>query len=219
MDSQAITDALSGALSGRRLLTHPFYQRWEAGTLADGELASYAEQYRHLERQLPETLRMIAAALPPGAARSLVESNLEDELGAPAPHVALFEGFARAAGASSDAAPTPATAALLDLVRRAAADDPIGALAMVAAYEVQAADIARSKADGLRRHYAMDAAGTEFWDVHGTQETAHADWSVEALASLGADPRHVEDAARQSAQGWWEFLGERESLAPAGTAC
>ena len=35
---------------GRRLVrspppsTHPFYRRWEDGTLADGELAAYAEQ-------------------------------------------------------------------------------------------------------------------------------------------------------------------------------
>jgi pyrroloquinoline quinone (PQQ) biosynthesis protein C len=183
--------------------------------LADGELAAYAEQYRSLERELPVTLAAIAAQLPEGEARTLVEANLADELGVPAPHVELFESFAQAAGAAPDVAPSGATAALLASVRAAASSDPVAALAMVAAYEVQAADIAASKADGLRRHYGMDATGTRFWDVHTTQETEHADWSATALAALDADPAVINAAAKVAADGWWSFLNEREALAPA----
>jgi pyrroloquinoline-quinone synthase len=219
MHSEPIHDALVDALAGRQLLTHPFYRRWEAGTLADGELAAYAEQYRYLEQALPATLGAIAAALPDGVARTLVETNLADELGSPAPHVELFESFAQAAGAGAGVGATPATAALVEAVRTAVATDPVAALAMVAAYEVQAADIAASKADGLRRHYGMDAEGTRFWDIHTTQEAAHADWSIDALANLGADPAVVRAAAKVAADGWWEFLSEREALAPSGAAC
>jgi pyrroloquinoline quinone (PQQ) biosynthesis protein C len=104
-------------------------------------------------------------------------------------------------------------------VRSAAASDPIVALAMVAAYEVQAADIAASKAEGLRRHYGMDEGGTQFWDVHSVQEAAHADWSIDALAALQADPTVVGTAARVAADAWWDFLSEREELAPTGIAC
>ncbi len=219
MHIERIREALADALAGRQLLTHPFYRRWEAGTLAEGELGAYAEQYRLIERALPTTLRDIATGLSEGPARTLVESNLADELGVPAPHVMLFESFAEAAGAASDADPMPATAALLAAVRQASSSDPVAALAMVAAYEVQAADIAVSKADGLRRHYGIDAEGTRFWDVHTTQEAAHADWSIEALADLGADPAAVRAAAHVAADAWWDFLSEREALAPAGAAC
>jgi pyrroloquinoline-quinone synthase len=219
MHTQRIHEVLAEAIVGRHLLSHPFYRRWEAGTLSEGELAAYAEQYRHIERELPVTLRAIADALPAGRARALVEANLADELGSPEPHVQLFESFATAAGAAPDAAATPSTAALLALVRTAAATDPALALAMVAAYEVQAADIGRSKADGLRRHYGMDEEGTRFWDVHSTQEVEHADWSMEALAELGADPDIVQAAATVSADSWWLFLSEREELAPAGASC
>src|ERR1700722_11629215 len=45
MHTEQIRDALADALAGRQLLAHPFYRRWEAGTLVDGELAAYAEQY------------------------------------------------------------------------------------------------------------------------------------------------------------------------------
>jgi pyrroloquinoline quinone (PQQ) biosynthesis protein C len=219
MHTQPIREALADALAGRQLLTHPFYQRWEAGTLGEGELAAYAEQYRLIERELPVTLTAIAAGLSEGQARTLVESNLTDELSTPVPHTELFESFAQAAGAASDVEPSIATSALLAAVRQAAMVDPVAALAMVAAYEVQAADIAASKAEGLRRHYGMDAQGTRFWDVHTSQEVAHADWSIEALASLEADPALVRSAAQVAADAWWEFLGEREALAPADARC
>jgi pyrroloquinoline-quinone synthase len=215
MTTERIHEALSLALDGRHLLTHSFYRRWEAGTLADGELAAYAEQYRLIERELPVTLAAIVSQLPEGHAHDMVAANLADELGSPAPHAELFESFAQAAGASTDVAPSQATAALLSAVRAAAAANPVAALAMVAAYEVQAADIAASKADGLRRHYGMDAQGTRFWDIHTAQEVAHADWSVAALSDLSADPEVVGAAARVAADAWWSFLDEREALAPA----
>jgi pyrroloquinoline quinone (PQQ) biosynthesis protein C len=219
MHTERIQEVLADALVGRHLLTHPFYRRWEEGTLAEGELAAYAEQYGLIERELPTTLAAIARQLPPGRARRLVEANLADELGVPAPHVELFESFARAAGAACEVAPTGATAALLDAVRTASLSDPVAALSMVAAYEVQAADIAASKADGLRRHYGMDAEGTRFWDVHTTQEANHAHWSAEALEELAADPSVVLAAAQVAAEAWWSFLSERDELAPAGAAC
>ncbi|MFZ0249642.1 MAG: iron-containing redox enzyme family protein [Acidimicrobiales bacterium] len=219
MHTQPMHEVLAEAIVGRHLLTHPFYRRWEAGALTEGELAAYAEQYRHIERELPVTLAAIAAALPPGQASALVEANLADELGSPEPHTELFESFAWAAGAVAGAPATPSTAALLSVVRTTAANDPVAALAMVAAYEVQAADIAASKGDGLRRHYGFDGEGTRFWDVHRTQEVEHAGWSIEALAALEADPDVVQAAATVSADSWWLFLSEREELAPAGAHC
>jgi hypothetical protein len=87
------------------------------------------------------------------------------------------------------------------------ATDPVAALAMVAAYEVQAADIAASKADGLRRHYGMDADGTRFWDVHTTLELAHADWSTEALSALRPiRPWCHGQRAGWRPTAWWRFL-------------
>src|ERR1700728_1517364 len=107
MHTQPMHEVLAEAIVGRHLLTHPFYRRWEAGTLAEGELAAYAEQSRHIERELPVTLAAIADALPEGRARKLVEANLADELGSPEPHVELFEAFALAAGGAPGAAARP----------------------------------------------------------------------------------------------------------------
>jgi pyrroloquinoline quinone (PQQ) biosynthesis protein C len=208
---------VSRALVGRRLLDHPFYRRWERGALQDGELARYAEQYVHVERCLPEVLEAIARRLPPGRARSRVEATLAEELGDPDAHVDLFAAFGRAVGAG-EVPPTPAAADLVALHRSSAERDPHEALAVLAAYETQAAEIAWSKADGLRRHYGLGPADTAFWDLHAVREGDHARWTLEALGD--ADDGGLQSACRSAADAWWTFLDEREEhgrLIAAGT--
>ena len=46
--------------------------------------------------------------------------------------------------------------------------------------------------------------------MHSDLEADHASWSIDALASLGADVDAVYDAAHASALAWWSFLDERE---------
>ncbi len=87
----------------------------------------------------------------------------------------------------------------------------MAALAGLAAYESQAADIAASKGDGLRRWYGIDAAGTRFWDVHAAMDADHGDWAVDALVLLGADADEVLEGARRAADAWWALLDEREA--------
>jgi pyrroloquinoline quinone (PQQ) biosynthesis protein C len=209
---------LDDILRSRRLLAHPFYRRWEAGTLGRGELASYAAQYRHFEAALPVVLERIADALPAGRARQLVEANLDDERAVPAPHLELFDTFAGAVGATVTGM-TPATDALVGIYMTLADASPVAALSAVAAYEVQAPSIAASKADGLRTRYGLDADGTRFWDVHAGVDEAHGAWMLEALGAVAAGPDEVTAAATAAADAWWAFLDEREAAAPVTVAC
>ena len=203
---------LTAALADRQLLQHPFYRRWEGGTLEFGELGAYASQYRHFEAALPGLLRTLLTRLDPGSAADLVQRNLTDEELNPEPHVVLFEGFATAVDA--DHAPASrATAQLLSTYRTIVESSPSEGLAAVVAYEMQAPLIAASKADGLRRNYGIDADGTRFWDLHATMDTDHARWGIEALAAMETSPSRVVGAARSAADVWWEFLDEREAAA------
>jgi pyrroloquinoline quinone (PQQ) biosynthesis protein C len=220
--SCASAPAVTRALDGRLLLTHPFYRRWEEGRLGEGELADYAVHYRAFEAALPAVLTAVAAQLrttPDGvtadtsAAATLVEGNLADELGAPEPHLALFDRFAQAVGADATARPGPAADALVRTYLDLAGEGPVAALAGLAAYETQASAIAGSKADGLRRWYGTPPAGTEFWDVHARMDADHGEWAVAALDLLAADAAEVEAAARRGADAWWALLDEREAAA------
>jgi pyrroloquinoline quinone (PQQ) biosynthesis protein C len=204
------TGLISEGIGGKRLLDHPFYRRWEAGTLAGGELARYAEQYRHIEATLPGVLSRVASCLPEGPAREAVTANLSDELSNPAPHLELFEAFAAAAGAHQDVPPTPATQFLIALQLSSAATGPVRALGVLAAYETQAAAVAASKAAGLRCHYGIDGPGAAFWDVHADLEADHGDWSANALAAIAGNPAQVTTAVAAGACAWWQFLDERD---------
>jgi pyrroloquinoline-quinone synthase len=206
---------ITETLEDRRLLEHPFYRRWEAGELAPGELAAYAAEYRHFESLLPEVLETIVAGIDDPDARALVQANLDDERGVPAPHLELFDTFAEAVGADTGAAPAPASARLVERYRDAAASGSAVGLAALVAYEIQAPAIATSKGDGLRAHYGLGPSATAFWDVHGAMDADHASWALDALAEVSAgtpDPV-VGDAVRSAADAWWAFLDEREALA------
>jgi pyrroloquinoline-quinone synthase len=206
---------LSDVLADRRLLDHPFYRRWERGEVTITELAAYAGQYRHFEAYLPRFLESLTAGLPEGPARELVAANLADEKGDPIPHLELFERFAGAVGAHSDD-PSPATSALLATYRELLAEAPLAALAGFVAYESQASDVARTKADGLRRHHGLDDHAVSFWQHHADVDARHAAWAWSALAELTDAPGSVAPAARRGADAWWALLDEREALAEAG---
>lgn len=199
------------AIAGRRLLDHPFYRAWEHGDLTGADLAGYAEQYRHFERALPEVLQAVADQLPPGNARRLVTENLADEQGRPKPHVELFEQFASTVGAGTDATAGPAAAQLVGLYRQAAHTSPSAGLAVIAAYEVQAAQVAATKADALERHYGLTRDGVEFWAIHADLEEDHAAWTTTALSDLPRHEGQTRSWAIRSAAVWWEFLDEREA--------
>ena len=206
------------SVEDRALLSHPFYRRWEAGELTQGELAEYAVHYRAFEAALPAVLSAVVDGLRAEGrddAADLVERNLADELGRPEPHLDLFDRFADSLPEQATAAsPGPAAEALVATYFGLVDDGPVAALAGLAAYETQASAIARSKADGLRRWYGMDAAGTAFWDVHAEMDADHGDWTIEALDVLGADPAVVGVAARRGADAWWALLDEREAASP-----
>lgn len=216
MTLSRVTSALSSALEGRRLLEHPFYRRWQAGELTVAELAAYAAQYRHFEGYLPRFLRALTERLDEGAARDFVAANLADEVGDPVSHVERFEDFAAAVGAEGDQ-PSPATTALVATYEALLERGPAAALAGFLAYEGQSAEIAASKADGLRGHYGLTDTGVSFWDHHAEVEGDHAEWARQALASLGAGAQWTEDDMRAAADAWWAFLDERQasSLQPA----
>lgn len=214
-----IENVLVEVLTDRRLLAHPFYRRWEAGTLERSDLAAYAGQYRHFEAALPDVLERVVEHVDDPVARGLVQANLDDERGVPAPHLELFDGFAEAVGAPADAEPTPATAVLVGMYRTVAEGSPVAALAALAAYEVQASEIAASKADGLRARYGVDDAGTRFWDVHSGADELHGTWIVDALATVATDADEVRRGAGAAAAAWWAFLDEREAVTAGALAC
>jgi pyrroloquinoline-quinone synthase len=214
MSTPDLDDAFAGMLSDRRLLDHPFYRRWEQGEVSIGELAAYAAQYRYFEAYLPGFLSSLVAGLPEGGARDLVASNLADELGDPVPHVELFERFAAAVAATVDPA-SPATRSLLSTYDDLLTESPLAALAGFVAYECQASEVARRKADGLRRDHGLDDDAVSFWEHHASVDRQHGEWIQQALVESTETPGQLAPFIRRGADAWWAWLDEREALVPA----
>ncbi len=214
METFPIDSWVDAAIKDRRLLTHPFYRRWEAGEVSMLELKSYAEQYRHFEKYLPGFLAEVVSLLPDGPGRALVQENLDDELGDPIPHVELFEQFAGAVGAEAQP-PSPATTHLLATYDALLFEGPESALAGFLAYESQAAEVAANKAEGLRKHYGLGSRAVAFWDHHARVDIEHREWTLQAVADAATNAPQIEAALRDAADAWWAFLDEREVLAGA----
>jgi pyrroloquinoline quinone (PQQ) biosynthesis protein C len=115
-------------------------------------------------------------------------------------------------GADTDSCASPATAHLVATYQNAAQEGPVAALAVIGAYEVQASEVAATKAASLRSQYHLDSAGTQFWEVHARLEESHANWTAEAIDELGPAPEDVDRYAAGSAAAWWAFLDERETV-------
>jgi pyrroloquinoline-quinone synthase len=212
----AILAVVEEALDGRRLLSHPFYQRWSRGELSREELGAYAAQYRFIEAALPGWLGSIHSSASSPEVRDLVQRNLDDEVGGSVTHLELFDRFAAAVGAAKAGTTEigPATQSLLNTHDELVASSAAEGLTAVLAYELQSPEISASKATGLRSQYGVDDGCVAFWDVHALVEDDHAGWTLDAVVAAGGEPATVGPAARRAADAWWAFLDERETARP-----
>jgi pyrroloquinoline-quinone synthase len=150
------------------VLEHPFYERWSAGELSREELAGYSGQYRHATQAIA-TLSATAADAAPEAEQDGLRRHAAEE----AEHVELWDGFVRAVGGSSEAAPTPETA---ECVGAWTADEGfVGSLVRLYAIESGQPAISRTKREGLATHYGVgDGDGNAYFRLHEQLDVEHA---------------------------------------------
>src|SRR5690554_3786208 len=94
--------AIDAAIAERSMLSHPFYQAWEEGTLTREALRDYSKQYFHHVEAFPRAVSAVHSNCPDAKGRRLLAENLAEEEGVEAgkdDHAALWLGFAAALGA------------------------------------------------------------------------------------------------------------------------
>jgi len=208
--------ALDARIARYDLLQHPFYQAWSRGELTRDELREYASEYWHHVSAFPTYLSALHARLEDAPLRRTILENLADEEGLPygRPHSDLWMDFA--AGMGADAAdvrgrePQPETAALIAHFRAAMQPAPASALAALYTYESRVPAIARTKAEGLKQHYAADTATTRYFALHQTADVHHAQvWRNAIATELTVHPEQAEAAlvmAEATAAALWKTL-------------
>lgn len=203
--------ALDEARERTNVLEHPFYQRWSAGELQDGELALYAGEYRHAVLALADASRLAATQATPER-RVELERHAAEE----AAHVELWDDFAAAVGADAPGARAPLAQTRACAQAWTASEDLLESLAVLYTVEASQPAISTTKLDGLATHYGVsaDSAGAGYFRLHAKLDVEHARQAREAIAQLM--PADAEDAravggrmlarAQAALEGNWQLL-------------
>jgi pyrroloquinoline-quinone synthase len=179
--------AIDAARERWNVLEHPFYVRWERGELTGEELARYAREYRHAVVALARSAR--TAGL-----------HAEEE----ASHIALWDDFASAVGDGARHEPLPETRCCASAW--SAAEDELGAAAILYAIESGQPAISATKLAGLVEHYALHAGspGTAYFELHAERDHEHAAEARDRLEA--ADDARLVGLAESALAANWALL-------------
>jgi pyrroloquinoline-quinone synthase len=179
MDLIAPLDAERAA---HNVLEHPFYERWTAGALTQGELACYASEYREAVRALASASESAASKAEPRHVERLREHAREETA-----HVELWEDFAQEAGARGPSADDAPLAQTRECARAwAAGEELLEHVAVLYAIEASQPEISRTKLAGLVEHYgyAPEGPAVEYFSVHAHRDLEHARDARELIGEL-----------------------------------
>jgi pyrroloquinoline-quinone synthase len=200
-------------IEARHLLTHPFYTKWQAGTLPREALQDYARQYYAFESNFPRFLSALHSRCDRPDVRAALLDNLWDEEHGDANHAELWLRFAEGIGVAREdvrtAEPNGATNKLVETYRRTSVEAPVAAgVAALYAYERQVPAVAQAKLQGLRDFYGITAGpALGFFETHAFLDVEHAAQEARIVEDLGAsDPAAAIDAASDALDAWWTFL-------------
>ena len=204
---------LKNRIAEKHLLSHPFYQHWNAGTLPKQVLAKYAEQYYHLEKNFPRFLAMMRVNADT-ISGPVISQNLYDEE-RDTTHRELWLRFGEGVGATrvemENGIPLSETSAAIQTFESLSQSSMDEGVAALSAYESQIPEVAVSKLDGLKKHYSIeDARTTEFFSLHGRVDVTHSEawWDI-IDRRIQEDPRlkeKIETAVIAGRDALWNFL-------------
>jgi len=206
---------LDETIASHALLSHPFYQSWNAGTLSADTLREYIKQYYAHVRVFPRYVSAAHAACDDIRVRQLLLENLIDEDQGDSNHPELWMRFADGMNVARD---DVRNAALLDktrgsvdtMVELTRSEDFRDGLAALYAYESQVPMVAKTKREGLAKFYNLsDERSVSFFSVHEAADIEHSRVERELLVEHCATEEQQDRAiaaADKAARALWQFL-------------
>lgn len=190
-----IKERLDAAIGQHRLLDHPFYRSWRAGTLPVPALRTYAAEYGALIDAIDDGWETVGD----------FDHAAEERY-----HAELWNRFAGHFGTAIAKPEVPEVTVMLATARRLFAE-PETAWGALYAFEVQQPATAAEKLDGLVAHYGIPADGpaTEYFRVHAA-DYHEADQIVAALGGSGSEGSAVAACAEMAGALWNALSGIHE---------
>jgi pyrroloquinoline-quinone synthase len=213
---------LNQKLDEIHLLKHPFYQSWNHGHLSLGALQKYSKEYYHHVAAFPRYISGIHSMCKDINDRQVLLGNLIDEEKGPENHPELWKRFAEGLGVErsdlEEDATIPSTKELVDVYFDLTKSDYATGLGALYAYERQTPEVAKSKIDGLKKHYGIcDERSLQFFEVHKTVDEWHTQEVADLIAKLSPDDQEkAKKGAIEGANLLWGFL---DGMMPFANSC
>ena len=214
MKPKAFIGVLHQDMEQQSLLKHPFYQLWNEGKLSKEALVAYAKQYYHFTEHFPRFVAGVYRNCKDPVVRQVILHNLiEEELGDMNdvhPHADQWLGFCEALGIPQTEVRTSeqlaSTKEFLETFEHLTRDDFLGGVGAVLAYELQVPAIAKTKKEGLVKHFGMNQ-GLKFFDTHMEADIKHAQVWKDILAEAAPEEQQRIRASFQRAlAAQWKLL-------------
>lgn len=172
------------------LLRHPFYQAWESGTLPIEALKTYAREYGAFIGQLPSGWSLL-----------LDEGTAQEER----EHAALWNEFAVSLETNIGEPELPAINALVTKANGlfSRLETALGALY---AFEIQQPETAKSKLDGLRKHYNLPGLAEAYFEVHSANHHEAAKLLSQIAMLHPSDRQSALSACEEMSESLWNAL-------------
>lgn len=196
----SLIETLKEKIAAKRMLDHPFYQRWNAGDLSKEELQNYAREYYHFTLAFPTFVSGVHSNSNDITLRQALLDNLIEEERGPENHPELWLRFCDSLGVDRDdvraSEPSEKTQQLIDVMRTLTRDGEVHeGLAALYAYESQVPAVSESKIDGLAKHYDIKGdRDVQFFSVHREADVYHSRTSEELMVGICDDAAKKEQA-------------------------
>ncbi len=221
-EASSFINAIDAQVNARRILLHPFYQRWTRGQLSREALADYAKQYYHHVAAFPTYLSAVHANTTDGETRRHILANLVDEEAGNPNHPELWLRFAEGVGVNREEVQLTElwqeTTGLIRTFRSICKDGSTAeGLAALYAYESQIPAVAESKIEGLKKHLDIDSLRTlAYFDAHIEADKEHSRVERELLERYvdASNAAAVKESAGRVLDALWEMLSGVERRHP-----
>ena len=206
-------DTLKEAVKPYHLLQHPFYQKWNKGTLNKKVLQEYSKQYFHHVEAFPRCISAIHSNCTELENRQILLGNLMEEEDKENHHPGLWLKFANGLGIDSEdvksAKLNQETKDLIDGFLEITKNSYAKGLGALYTYEYSVPEIAKSKIMGLSKFYGIkDTETIKFFTVHIQADEWHSEECLNLLKNLKSTKEQQEaiNGAEQLSKLMWNFL-------------
>jgi pyrroloquinoline-quinone synthase len=197
-----------------KILSHPWYRKWECGELSVDSLRTYAGEYYWQVAHFPRYLSRLHSQIEDLSERQVILGNLLDEENRNMPHPELWLDFAESLGLNrhsiKSGKPGPAAQELIGAFQNLVASSREEGLGAILAYESQVPKVAQFKSKALTEHYLKAESaekGTRFFETHRQADIWHTQEIESLIEKLTPEQKGKAQAAAFSAcSALWRFL-------------